>query len=79
MALGKRQKIALEWLRDEAWMTVWWGGRPHTGWPKELSRATYDVLRTKRFIQSMRGHRFEVIVSITLAGLDALHDLKEAS
>jgi hypothetical protein len=71
--LTAKQRQALEWLSKEPWIALWWGGRPHGSWPKQLPLQTYNSLSLAKLI-SFKLSRFGYcrIVGITQAGRNAL-------
>jgi hypothetical protein len=73
MKLSPKQRAALEWLETTGgWTTVWWGGNPHCGWPKEMRENTYTSLATKGLIQMCSGKWAEKICRISDDGRKAL-------
>ena len=73
MKLTAKQHEALEWLsKNGRWTDAWWGGRPHSGWPKEMSARTFDSLLRMKLIRTRMGERFERTVQITRLGQEAL-------
>ncbi len=72
MKLTVKQREALEWLSNEPWVTPWWGGKPHAGWPKQMPAQTYNSLSLAKLVRSAPGTWSEKKVEITQAGRDAL-------
>lgn len=72
--LGSRQVVALNWLAANGpWTTPWWGGRPHTGWPKEMTASTFEKLIKKRFVEVRpTGQRFDRTATISEYGKKAI-------
>lgn len=71
--LTARQRAALSWLSEKPWIASWWGGKPHTGWPKQFAAQTCRSLREAGLITISQGRAWsEQEVSITKAGREAL-------
>lgn len=71
--LTPKQREALEWLSKQRWVANWWGGKPHTGWPKPMPAATYRALSAAKLVKTFQGASpFERAVIITKDGRAAL-------
>ncbi len=72
--LTAKQREALEWLAREPWVASWWGGKPHSGWPKQMPAQTYNSLSLAGLVQTMNAkHWSDRIVSITSDGRSSLN------
>lgn len=78
--LSESQRRGLTFLL-EPWTVNWWGGKPHSSWPKELNARTYDKLISSGLIKrsAVRGSAFRQSVQITAAGRAALIPLQHHS
>lgn len=72
MKLTEAQRRGLEFLAIAPWSAAWWGGKPHTGWPKELNARTYDKLASLGLVGWEAKSDFHRTVKITSAGRKAL-------
>lgn len=72
MKLSPAQRRALDFLSKKDWSAPWWGGGPHTGWPKEMPMRTFDKLLEMKLVTIADGKRFDRVVSITDKGRSAL-------
>jgi len=72
--LRPKQIDALRWLMSQpkGWRAPWWGGRPHSGWPKQMPPQTYNSLLLAGYIKTFSGSWPERTVMITSAGEEAL-------
>lgn len=72
MKLSAPQITALAFLSKAPWVAPWWGGKPHSNWPKELNGRTVHKLVTLKFVRVMHQSRFDRAVTITETGKAAL-------
>jgi len=72
--LTPKQSEALKWLvaNKGRWTEAWWGGRPYSGWPKQMPAQTYNSLSLAGLIMTTVGERFDRNVYITGDGRKAL-------
>jgi hypothetical protein len=71
--LTKPQLRALQWLSEVGgWRAAWWGGVPHTSWPKQMRPATYGSLRAAGLIEAHQVGRLDRAVRLTENGRRAL-------
>lgn len=66
--LTEAQKRGLEFLANTPWVSPWWGGKPHAGWPKELNERSHDKLISLGLIGWVNGGNYLRKVMITPAG-----------
>lgn len=66
--LTEAQRRGLEFLAKSPWKSVWWGGKPHGNWPKELNARAYDKLVSLGLVGWESAGGFARKITITPAG-----------
>lgn len=69
--LSEAQVRALEFLAIAPWISAWWGGKPHGGWPKEMNARTYNKLIADGLVGWVEQGNFRRKIMVTPAGRSA--------
>lgn len=71
--LSEAQKRGLTFLAKAPWESVWWGGRPYCGWPKELNGRSFDSMHARGLVSmGPAANVRRTVVKITPVGRAAL-------